>query len=275
MRHIATITWLTFHEAWRRRMVLFAIGLGVLFLGIYGLGLWLINDSLPPRLRTSERQIGFSMLMLAGLYVTHFLTIMLAIFASADSVAGEISTHTIQTLVTKPIRRWHIVIGKWLGYAAMICLYISLIAGGVVLLVRLISGYQPPNIVSGLSLLLLEALVLLALSLLGGTRFSTLTNGVLLFMLYGLSFIGSWVEQIGALLESRAAVNIGIITSLVLPVEALWRRASYLMQPPLLRAVPTPFNSSSPPSNAMVIFAVIYMLVALLLAVWSFNRRDL
>jgi len=256
-------------------MVLFAIGLGVLFLGIYGLGLWLINDSLPPRLRTSERQIGFSMLMLAGLYVTHFLTIMLAIFASADSVAGEISTHTIQTLVTKPIRRWHIVIGKWLGYAAMICLYISLIAGGVVLLVRLISGYQPPNIVSGLSLLLLEALVLLALSLLGGTRFSTLTNGVLLFMLYGLSFIGSWVEQIGALLESRAAVNIGIITSLVLPVEALWRRASYLMQPPLLRAVPTPFNSSSPPSNAMVIFAVIYMLVALLLAVWSFNRRDL
>jgi Cu-processing system permease protein len=144
-----------------------------------------------------------------------------------------------------------------------------------VLLVRLISGYQPPNIVSGLSLLLLEALVLLALSLLGGTRFSTLTNGVLLFMLYGLSFIGSWVEQIGALLESRAAVNIGIITSLVLPVEALWRRASYLMQPPLLRAVPTPFNSSSPPSNAMVIFAVIYMVVALLLAVWSFNRRDL
>ena len=37
-----------------------------------------------------------------------------------------------------------------------------------------------------------------------------MTNGVMLFMLYGVAFIGAWVEQIGSLLQSRAAVRVGI-----------------------------------------------------------------
>ena len=48
------------------------------------------------------------------------------------------------------------------------------------------SGYFPANALQGLALLMLEALVLLSLSLLGGTRLSTLTNGVALFLVYGL-----------------------------------------------------------------------------------------
>jgi hypothetical protein len=117
--------------------------------------------------------------------------------------------------------------------------------------------------------------VLLSLSLLAGTRLSTLTNGVLLFMLYGLAFIGAWVEQIGSFFQSRAAVNIGIITSLLLPVEALWRRAAYLMQPPILSSIPSPFSGVSPPSAAMVVYALVYAALALLLAMRSFSRRDL
>ena len=117
--------------------------------------------------------------------------------------------------------------------------------------------------------------MLLSLSMLGGTRFSTLTNGVLLFMLYGVAFIGAWVEQIGALLQSHAAVNVGIVTSLLLPVEALWRRASYLMQPPLLSSIPSPFSGTSPPSEAMVIYAGLYAAAALGVAMLMFSRRDL
>jgi Cu-processing system permease protein len=212
--------------------------------------------------------------LIAGLYVVHFLTIMLAIFSSVDTISGEITSHTIQALVTKPVRRWQVLLGKWLGYAAMISLYLGLLAGGILLAVDLLVGYRPPNALAGVGLLILEALVLLSLSLLGGTRLSTLTNGVLLFMLYGLAFIGAWVEQIGSFLESRAAVNIGIITSLALPVEALWRRAAYLMQPPIMSSIPSPFSGVSPPSTAMVLYALAYAVVALLLAMRSFGRRD-
>ena|SRR5438093_7557943 len=275
MKNITTITWLTFQEAWRRWMVVVALALGVLFLLLFTIGFALITSSLNPAMSEIQRRFNYNLLLMAGLYVTHFLTVMLAIFASVDTVSGEIASHTIQAIVTKPVRRWQVLLGKWLGYAAMISLYLGLLAGGILVAAYLLVGYLPPNSIAGVALLVLEALVLLSLSLLGGTRLSTLTNGVLLFMLYGLAFIGAWVEQIGSFLQSHAAVNIGILTSLLMPVEALWRRAAYLMQPPILSGLPSPFSGVSPPSTAMVLYALTYAALALVLAMWSFSRRDL
>jgi ABC-type transport system involved in multi-copper enzyme maturation permease subunit len=276
MNTIKTITWLTFHEARRRKMVLAALVMGGLFLLLFGLGVAFINKNLQEEQNSAlQMRFGYNLLLIAGLYVVHFLTVMLAIFASVDTISGEIATHTIQTLVTKPVRRWQIVLGKWLGYAAMLLLYLGLLSGGIFLVMYLLVGYTPANPLAGMLLLMLEALVLLSLSMLGGTRLSTLTNGVLLFMLYGVAFIGAWVEQIGALLQSHAAVNVGIVTSLLMPVEALWRRASYLMQPPIMSSIPTPFSGTTPPSQAMVIYAALYTAAALGLAMRVFSRRDL
>jgi ABC-type transport system involved in multi-copper enzyme maturation permease subunit len=275
MNTIATISWLTFHEARRRRMVLAALAMGLAFLLLFSLGFWLINREL---VREGDAPLVIdqarSFLLIAGLYVVHFLTIMLAIFSSVDTISGEIASHTIHAIVTKPVRRWQVLLGKWLGYAVMLVLYLGMLGGGLMLAVWLMVRHVPPNPLQGLLLLMVEALVLLSLSLLGGTRLSTLTNGVALFMLYGVAFIGAWVEQIGALLQSSAAVRVGIITSLVLPVEAVWRRAAYLMQPPLTRGIPTPFTTSSVPSPAMIVYAIVYAVVVLLLAMRVFGRRD-
>ena len=46
MNTIKTITWLTFHEARRRKMVLAALVMGGLFLLLYGLGVALIDKNL-------------------------------------------------------------------------------------------------------------------------------------------------------------------------------------------------------------------------------------
>jgi hypothetical protein len=102
----------------------------------------------------------------------------------------------------------------------------------------------------------------------------------MVFGLFGIAFLGGWIEQIGTLINnssaSQTAVNIGVITSLILPSEALWRRAAYEMQSPLVAAVGfSPFFSTSIPSVAMVIYAVIYLIIAFLLALRMFNKRDL
>jgi ABC-type transport system involved in multi-copper enzyme maturation permease subunit len=279
MTNVLTITWLTFHEAWRRRMVQVALVLGVMFVLLYGGGLALALQEIQADPEFTDSGVGlrfgYNLLTMAGFYVVHFLTVMLAIFASVDTISGEITSHTIQTIVTKPIRRWQVLFGKWLGYALMMALYLGMLTGGILLALYLVAGYTPPNPLQGALLLLLEALVLVSLSLLWGTRVSTLTNGVLLFMLYGIAFIGSYVEQFGSLLQSQAAVRVGIVTSLLLPVEVMWRRIAYVMQPGFLRQMPSPFMSNSAPSTAMVAYATIYAAVALALAMWSFNRRDL
>jgi ABC-type transport system involved in multi-copper enzyme maturation permease subunit len=277
MNHVATITWLTFQEARRRRMVLIALILGILFLTLFTVGFNFIESEIQQEnVPAVMRQNMYNFFLMAGLYVVHFLTVMISIFSSVDTVSGEITSHTIQSIATRPVQRWQIILGKWAGFAAMVGLYLGLLGGGMLLIVYLSVGYLPPHPVQGMALLILEAIVLVSLSLLGGTWFSTMTNGVALFMLYGLAFIGAWVEQIGSILQSGNAVRIGIITSLLMPVEALWRRAAHLMQPTLARELGvTPFSTSSVPSGAMVYYAIIYALLALILAMYSFSKRDL
>jgi ABC-type transport system involved in multi-copper enzyme maturation permease subunit len=277
MNHVATITWLTFQEARRRRMVLIALILGILFLTLFTVGFNFIESEIQQEnVPAVMRQNMYNFFLMAGLYVVHFLTVMISIFSSVDTVSGEITSHTIQSIATRPVQRWQIILGKWAGFAAMVGLYLGLLGGGMLLIVYLSVGYLPPHPVQGMALLILEAIVLVSLSLLGGTWFSTMTNGVALFMLYGLAFIGAWVEQIGSILQSGNAVRIGIITSLLMPVEALWRRAAHLMQPTLARELGvTPFSTSSVPSGAMVYYAIIYALLALMLAMYSFSKRDL
>jgi ABC-type transport system involved in multi-copper enzyme maturation permease subunit len=278
-----TIARLTFREAARRRILLAALALGVLFLIVYGLGFHFIMVEVERETSTGDRLVLNEMrnfLLMAGMYVVNFLTVMMTVLTSVDTLSGEIASGTIQTLVAKPVRRWEIVTGKWLGFVGMLTLYLLLMGGGIMLYVYLRSGYVVPHPFNALALIWLNALVLLGVSLLGGTRLSTLANGVLVFGLYGIAFIGGWIEQIGSLLPdpstSATAGNIGVITSLLLPSEALWKRAAHEMQSPLVSMMGfSPFSAGSYPSDIMLVYAGVFLLVMLLLAIRLFSTRDL
>jgi ABC-type transport system involved in multi-copper enzyme maturation permease subunit len=229
---------MTFHEA-RMRKLLWALAvLGTLFLAVYATGFYFMYRDLRRFIEAGStgglEPVNF--LMLAGLYVVNFIVVLMAVAVSVDTVAGEIASGSIQTIVSKPLRRWEVLLGKWLGLALIVCVFTALLALALIGIVWVISDYTPPNALRGVGLIVLEGLVVLTLSILGGTRLSTLTNAVVVFMLYGVAFIAGWIEQIGSFLHSEAAVNVGILVSLLIPSEAMWKRAAYLMQPPFPRA---------------------------------------
>lgn len=279
--NILNIARLTFLEAQRRRVFWAAALMGLAFLVVFAVGLHFMYRDLVRHAPTGAlRQIlePVNFVVLAGLYVVNFLVVMLAVLTSVDTIAGEISSGTIQTLVTKPLRRWEVVLGKWLGLALMLSAFAILLSLAVIAIVWSIARYLPPSPAAGISLIVLGGLVVLTLSILGGTRLSTLANGVVVFMLYGLAFIAGWVEQIGSYLRNEAAVNVGIVVSLIMPSEAMWKRAAYLMQPSFLRELGldvTPFGAASAPSTAMVVYTLIYIGAALAAAIWAFQKRDL
>ncbi len=281
MNPILVLARLTFRESARRRIVLTAVVLGLLFLLIFSAGFRLItsdpgNPSLSQEVRNLIVREQNNGLFLAGQYAVTFLAVAMAALLAADTLAGEIASGTVQTVVSKPIRRADVVLGKWLGFAGLLGLYVLLMSGGVSLAVRLLSGYRPPNLLAGTLLIYLESLLILSLSLLCSSAFSALATGGVVFGMWGLAFIGGWVEQIGTALNSPTAVNVGIVTSLLIPSEALWRRAAYEMQSPLMALTGfNPFGAMSVPSAAMIVYAVLYLLAALALAVRTFGRRDL
>jgi len=237
LRNLLVIAHLTLHEAMRRRILTAALICGVAFLALFGAGLFFIQNEVSSRERMSaiERRIMLNVLTLAGLYAASRLVVMVAVLLPVDTLSGEISSGVIQTVAAKPIRRSEIVLGKWLGHWLVMASYLALLAGGVLALARAIMHFTPPRLEQGLPLLLFEGTLLLTVSIAGGTRLSTITNGMMAFGLVGLAFIGNWVEQIGTLADNDAARYVGTVASLIMPSESLWQLAAYHMQHPLMR----------------------------------------
>ena len=285
MSAVWILTRLTFREAIRRRIMLAGLVLGIGFLIIYSVGLHFISTSMArdtaanlPSQSAAHVMMAEAMnfFLMAGLYAVTFLSIAMAALLGADTLAGEINSGTIQTIATKPIRRGDVVLGKWLGFAILLGLYILLMAGGATLSMFLQTGYVPAKLFIGLGLIYMESLLIMTITLMFSAAIPALATGGIVFGLYGLSFIGGWVEQIGSLLQNDTAVKVGIIASLIIPSESLWRRATFEMQSPLTSSFfGSPFTSTSVPSLLMVAYAFLYLCFALCIAVRVFQKRDL
>jgi Cu-processing system permease protein len=274
-------TWImagvTFREAARKKILWTALIAGAGFLLVFGAGLHIqIEDfrtnAVPPFLRY---QIVSAMLMV-GLYTVDLLAVVMTTLTSVDTIAGEITSGTIHAIATKSLARWQILIGKWIGFSGMIAVYVGIMFGGTIAEGYWIGGVMAEHPVRGVLLIFLECMVALSVSFLFGTWFSTLTNGVIVLGLLGLAFMGGWLEQMSGFTEGSRLATVGIVSSLIMPSEAIWRRAAYDMESPLAGSLQiSPFADVSVPNLNMIAYAVVYLLVALGMAVYNFYHRDL
>ncbi len=279
---VLSIARFTFKEALRKKVLLGAAVLSLGFLALFAIGNYFayrdfMGHIVPSGSTAVMLPVIAGAMTIAGLYVVNFLAGLLAIFAAVGTIASEIDSGTLHAIVPKPVQRWEIVLGKWLGYALMLGTYLTLMSAGVILTMRTIWGVLPPNPAPGIAMMLLCTLLLLSLTVLGSTLLATVANGIVVFMLYGVALLGGFIEQLGSLVQNETMVNIGIITSLLIPSDVLWKMASYLLQPQemLARSVSTPIFGGSAPNAAMTVYAVAYTAAALFLAIAAFNRRDL
>jgi len=278
MPALLTIAHLTLYDARRRKMLTAAAVCGALFLAVFWTVAFFVARELernpPPFL---QRQIDLLILSLFGLYAANFFSVLLAALLPVDALSGEIDSGVMQTLASKPVRRSDIVLGKWLGFGVVTGSYFLVLAGGVLAATRLIAGYQQLNIGVAIPLMLLELVLLHTVSIAGGTRLGTVTNGIMTLGFYGVAFIGGWVEQLGALGGIQSARTVGVTLSLFSPPDSMWRLAAYHMQPEILRSLGAagPFTVATVPSALMVWWAAGFTLIALAFAVASFRRRQL
>lgn len=276
---------LTFDEAFRRKMILAVLFLSAVFLALYALGFRILRDDIVrfdhQRAGAPNQELPYdvqaSAMVLLGLYTVNFLAGIMTIFAAVGAISSEIEGGTLHAIIPKPLARWEIIAGKYLGFFVMIAIYLSLMVGGVVLISRVIGEYTPPNLLHGLALMILVAAILLSLTMLGSTIFSTMANGVVVFMLYGMAVTGGLVEQIGNALDNDTMVNIGVLTSVMLPSDAMWKLASYVVQPRVAVNLlgPNPFGTAAPPSDFAVRYAILYCAVLVAGSMLVFRRRDI
>lgn len=274
----------TLRELSRKKLLLGVLVLSLLFLILYTVGLYYLQQEIARNVNlgggTASAIVG-STLELMAFYIVAFMGALLAVFTSIGTIATEVDSGTLQAVVPKPIRRWEILGGKWLGYAAMLTAYEVGMVSAVIAIVNLMLGFVPPSPIPGVLLMLLQALVLLSLAILGSSVMSALATGVTVFMLYGVGWVGGLVEAVGAILGSRAMQDLGILSSLLVPSDVLWKGASYYLQPKLMLLAQAtaqssnPFASTTPPSVAMIVYAVVYVIAVTAGAGLIFSQKDL
>ncbi|GMR18967.1 MAG: hypothetical protein BMS9Abin34_090 [Patescibacteria group bacterium] len=115
---------------------------------------------------------------------------LVAIIHSGNFVAGEQTSGTLSLLVSKPIRRWKIIIGKYLAFLAILIPLILLAVGSMALLVYAMGiGAVSGKVFLGF---LVTAVGIGAVYTSIGTLFSSMTKNSLMAILGAFIFMLGW-----------------------------------------------------------------------------------
>jgi Cu-processing system permease protein len=226
-----------------------------------------------------------TVLVVLGLYGVQFLAALLGLFLGVASVSPEVDSGALHAVLARPISRMDYLLGRFLALAGMLTAYVVVMSGSLLLTARVVAGYEAGDSIRAVALMILEVLVLLAVSLLGSSVLPTLTNGVIMLALFGLAWLGGIIGFIGSIPPGNELMsNLGTAVGLLLPADAVWRGASYHVLPSSLLIASSvvdrgdlqlPFGSTTPIAPALLAWAVAYPAACLGLAVASFRRRDL
>jgi len=285
VKKILRVARLTLKESMSRRLIPAGVAVSLVYIVLYAIAYNFAQERGAQAI-TGQRSrvlvgVGLASLTLSGLYIVNLLSGFLALFLSVGAISAEIDAGTLHALLARPMRRSQFLLGRWLAYAALISLYVVAM-GSLVLIVAAVFGeYQAPDPARALGLMVLAALFLLTLSLLGSTFLPTLTNGAVVFTLFGLGWLSGVIEVLGGLQNNEALLNLGVTIALFIPSDALWRSASYFVQSAAVLAASTtlgaamPLLANSPPTPALVVWGMLYPLILLGTATYVFSRRDL
>ena len=277
MGDVITIAHLTLVEARRRRIVLAGAVCALAFLVVFCVAVFFANREMTTDASMSfiERQASLTMIMIVGFMAANFLAVMFAILLPVDTLSGEIDSGVMQTLASKPINRAQIVVGKWLGHLVLALAYLLLVSAGILVAIRIAAGFIPAGVSRAVPLLMLEIALSLTVSVAGGARLSTVTNGITALGFYGLAFIAGFVEQLGTMSGIASLKTVGVVVSLISPADSMWRLAAHHLLPEILHGSGAFTFGISVPTPLMVWWAAGFTLLTLLYAVRAFRRRDL
>jgi ABC-type transport system involved in multi-copper enzyme maturation permease subunit len=276
------VTRVSLREAISRRLVVIGLVLSAGYLGLFAFGFNALYTRVAEEADRVAVGLAASVMTILGLYVVRFLAALLAIFLSSSAVASEIDSGVLHAVLARPLSRTSWLAQRWLAFVLISVGYVLLMTVAITAIARGVAGYAPLSVGRALLVLGLELAVLLSLGLLTSTTWSAVTSGVVTFSLFGVAWLAGIIELIGTELGNEAMRTAGIVTSLVVPSDALWRGASYYLQSPSIIALASqdigtgnPFTGSAPPTTALIVWSIGYVAVLLVIAAWRLRRRDL
>jgi len=275
----------TFKEIYRKKIFHFIAILTILYLSlltfiIYNVGKEMAQvGSLVNMITNISSIISF-----LGFYFSSMLVAFLTVMLSIGMVSSELESGTVLTILTKPIKRSEYILGKYIGTSMLIIIYSAILYIAVIIIstvskISIVDTFGVLVLAKGFIFFILEPLTLLALILYGSTKFKTLNNGIFIIAIYILGIISTVIEQIGSLTKNDTLTTLGIISSLISPFDAIYKK----MVSTIFASLGS-FNfvmgfgmqgNSTTPSIWMMVYVCVYLVFFIFLSVRGFEKKDI
>jgi ABC-type transport system involved in multi-copper enzyme maturation permease subunit len=252
---LSAITLNTFREAVRDR-VLYNLILFVL----------LLVASAP---LFGQISIGLERLILVnvGLSSISLFGVIIAIFVGIGLVSKEIEKKTLYTILSRPVRRWEFIVGKYFGLLMTLVVNTALMTVGFYLALLITAGLKRTDalLLVAIYFVVLQFMIMVALTLLFSSFSTPIFSAIFAFALF---VIGTFAED----LKNFAAMSQGA-------AKWLATGASYLVPNFASLNVIAQAAHDQPVSGSLILFntlyALLYSAAVTAAAVLIFERRNL
>jgi ABC-type transport system involved in multi-copper enzyme maturation permease subunit len=203
-----------------------------------------------------------------GLTAVSLFGVVIAIFIGIGLVSKEIEKRTLYTVLSRPVRRWEFIVGKFFGLTGTLIVNAFFMAIGVFAALLYVAHKfvgSDAQILVALYFIVLQFVIICALALLFSSFSSPLLSAVFTFALF---VIGSFAED----LRGFAGMTHGL-------TRWLATGAAYLV-PNLsaLNVITSVAHGEAVPSQLIVnntLYALTYAAMAICGAILIFERRNL
>ena len=280
MNATLTIAMLTITEAVRRRLLLAFVAITVVIVGLSAWGFDRLSHT--HRITSGESHLAVPQALILFMFMFSFIVALSASAIASPSISSEIESGVLMTVVTRPVRRTEVLLGKWLGLATLLAGYAGIVCALEFGVVDSVSGFLPPNPVLAGFYLFAEGALLLTLSLFLSTRMPVIAAGVIGIAVFGAGWLAGVVGALGTAFNIGALRTVGQVGRFLVPTDGLWHAAIYYLQPASLLADDlaqggrgNPFSAQGAPSWAYLLWVAGWFVIVLIAAVASFERREL
>jgi ABC-type transport system involved in multi-copper enzyme maturation permease subunit len=281
--NVLLIASLTLREASRRRLILTGAVATLVLVVLTAFGfhaLATMHTERGKRIEPHDLLVAANAIETMMAFMFSFVLALGAAFLGALSVGSEIENGTLLAILPRPIRRWEVLAGKWIGNATLLAGYALAVGASEFFVVRATTGYLPPAPLETLCLLIVESWILLTLTIALSVRLSAVAAGFTAIVLFGVAWMSGIVGSFAQFFHNGVLQNAATVVSLAIPTDGLWRAASFSMQPAIVRAMTpgnalNPFVPAAPVPFAYYLWCACWLVAVMCAGIWSFQLRDI
>jgi ABC-2 type transport system permease protein len=252
MKPIWTISLLTLREAIRSKILYLLLFFSLFII----LSSWIVG----------QLTIGDELKIIKdmGLSSIHFFGVLITILIGINLIFREMESRTIYLILSKPVKRYQFLLGKFMGLA-LILLLVLCVLGSLFFVVLLLKGDRSPRLLFAFFFIYIEWLVIAGIAIL----FSSFSTPLLSVMLTLAAFFAGHLTESLIMLRDRvqSAVGHAILSSLFyfLPNLELFNvRTQLVHNLPLSRSY----------FLEVGIYGLLYLSAVILIAIRIFQKKD-